>query len=69
MRLKAGDQVTVQVADDVPVILTMQRHATVTRAVDGGYMVAVDCSSPDEWGPVPLTRLSRGWRNESGAWR
>lgn len=72
MRLKPGDHVTVQPADDIPIILIMQRYATVSRVLaSGGYMLTVGAASPPdaEFGPIPLGRLHIGWCNESGAWR
>jgi hypothetical protein len=70
-QLKAGDRVTVRPAETDPFILQMQRHVTVGRAADGGYFVIVADTLPPnaEVGPIPLSRLARGWRNESGQWR
>lgn len=71
MRLHPGDPVTVEPVDTDPIILSMQRYATVSRCVDGGFMVVLDGTWPpgEEFGPIPADHLLPGWRDEHGAWR
>lgn len=70
-RLRGGDPVTVQPISTDAYILHFQRYATVTRAVDGGYMVRIDATIPpdQEFGPIPPERLLPGWKDGQGRWR
>lgn len=71
MRLHEGDKVTIRPVESDPYILHLQRHATVSRSVDAGYMLKVPGGHPPdaEFGPIPADRLLPGWRDENGDWR
>jgi hypothetical protein len=69
--LKVGEPVTVLPPYEQDVyILAFQHYATVSRQVDGGYMVKLDAVYPpdEEFGPYPAERLARGWKDDAGRW-
>lgn len=71
MRPHEGDHVTVEARENDPLILTMQRYATVARVVDGGVIVRLEGTWPpdEEFGPIPPDRLLPGWKDNRGRWR
>lgn len=58
MKWHDGDLVVVDPVDQDrdPYIFQFQNGGTVTRRVDGGYMIKL-VSATGEWGPVPGYRL------------
>lgn len=69
--MRTGDEVTVQPIDGDPHLLHYQRYATVRHIDHGMAYVSVPCSIPPHrpLGPIPVTRLLPGWKNEKGEWR
>jgi hypothetical protein len=61
MRYAEGAEVTIVPAETDPLIFHMQRHVTVERRVDRGYMLRFTDALPEVQGPVPEDRLLTGW--------
>lgn len=65
MAFRPGDRVTVLAQPGDPVILTLQRHATVSRVTDEGVYVTLSATFPpnQEFGPLAPSQLLPGRQN------
>lgn len=70
-RPKPGDEVTVLAGPEDPNILHFQRYANVTRVTGCDVYVRLSDTVPPgrEFGPLRLSQLLPGWRDEGGRWR
>ncbi|HEY3516623.1 MAG TPA: hypothetical protein VGL98_06205 [Gammaproteobacteria bacterium] len=66
--VRVGDEVTVVPAESDAYVLQFQRCAVVSRVAFGAAWVRLPNTHPpdQEFGPIPLSRLLPGWRDERG---